>query len=104
MVSKLRGHADGVGSPFFYHFLHIGGNVGVELDPLAGARVGEAKFLGMECVAGQDLEAIVHKLLVFGEDRALDDMVAAVGGVIEEGVAFVLHVDTYLVGASSLKS
>ena len=99
----MLGHAAGVGAPFFYYFGHVGGEWGVELYPFVGFGVGEAEFFGMQRLAGEDAEAVVYKLLVFGEHGAFYDAVAAIGAIAKEGVAYVLHVDTYLVGAAGLE-
>ena len=104
LLPQLAGHAAGVGAPLFYYFLHVGGEFGVELHPLAGDGVGEAEFFGMEGLAGEDGEAVVDKLFVFVEDGAFDYAVAAIGGIVEEGMADVLHVHAYLVGATGLEA
>ena len=58
---------------------------------LLGARVHKAQGAGVQGVAGHDLKAVIYKLFVLIEDGALQDAVAPVGIIIEEGVADVLH-------------
>ena len=96
--------AFGVGAPFLDDLGHIGGEVGVELDPLISGGVGEPEFFGVEGLAGKDGEAVIHELLVFAKDGAFNNAVSAVGGIAEEGVAGVLHVDADLVGAPGLEA
>ena len=57
----------------------------------------------MQGVAGQYFEAIVYKLLVLGKYGAFNDKIASVGSVVEKGVAFMLHVYPYLVGAAGFQ-
>ena len=63
----------------------------------------KAKCAGMEGLTRTNVEAIVYKLLVFGKVSALQYFVSSIALVIEEDVADVLHVHTYLVRASRLQ-
>ena len=59
----------------------------------------EGEGLGVERLAGAGGKAVGDELAVFGEGGAFEDLVAAVVGVVEEGVADVLEVGADLVGA-----
>ena len=50
----------------------------------------EAQLLGVKGVAGHQLEAVVDELAVLREGGAFQDLVAAVHGVVKEGVPDVL--------------
>ena len=83
---------------------HVVGQFGGEHHLFARSRMDEAQLLGVEGMSGHQLEAVVDELAVFGERGAFQDLVAAVGGIVEEGMADVLRVDTDLVGASCLQT
>src|SRR5579872_229610 len=57
----------------------------------------------MQRLAGQESEAVVHKLLVAREYSALYYAVTTISGIIEKRVADVFHVHTYLVGTARLQ-
>ena len=63
----------------------------------------KAEDEGVQGLPWQELEAVVHKLLVFGECCSLQYLVATVCGIVEEGMADVFHVGANLVGAAGLK-
>ena len=95
--------AGGVGTPA----VEAGGEVGwqgaLEMEVLAGSRMLEAENAGVESLAREHLEAVLHKLTVTAEGGALEDGVATVGGVAEEGMPYVAHVGAYLVGSACLE-
>ncbi len=64
----------------------------------------EAEAFGMECLPGHRGEAIFDKLFVFVEGRTLEDAVAAVPFVAEQGVSLPLHVDADLVCAARFEA
>ena len=70
---------------------------------LVGGGVFEAEDEGVEGLPGQELEAVHDVLLVLGEGGAFEYLVAAIGGVVEEGMADMAHVGTDLVGAAGLE-
>jgi hypothetical protein len=57
----------------------------------------------MKSLTGQDIKAILHKLLVFTEGRTLQYFVSAVIGVIEQWMPYVFHVCPDLVCATGLQ-
>ena len=59
----------------------------------------EAQFFGMKRVARHDFEAIVNELLVFRESGAFQDDIAAVQGIVEQGMPDELRMGANLVGA-----
>ena len=63
----------------------------------------KAQRHGVERLARADVKAVVYKLFVFGKMCTFQDFVAAVAFVVEEHVADVLHVHTYLVRAPRLE-
>ena len=56
----------------------------------------EAERFGMECLARTDVEALSDELFVGSALYAAQDYVAAVAGVVEQGVAYVFHMCPYL--------
>lgn len=80
------------------------GQGALEVEVLASAGVLKAEDAGVESLARQNGEAVVYKLAVATEGGALEDGIAAVGGVVEERVAYVAHVGSYLVGATGLEN
>ena len=64
----------------------------------------EAEGLGVECLAGADLKAVVDEGFVGAAALAAQYLGAAVGLVAEEWMADVLHVGSYLMGAAGLKA
>ena len=94
----------GIVAPFFKNLGEVGGHIGVEEQVFSGDGMDEAERLGVEGLAGQDLEAVVNELFVFGKGGSFEDFVAAVALVVEERVSGVLHVDTDLVGAAGLEA
>ena len=93
-----------ISSPTFNELRHILGQFGGEEHLLTRARMDKAKCAGMEGLTRADVEAIVDKLLIFGKMCTLQDLVSSVSLVVEEDVANVLHVHTYLVGTSRLEA
>ena len=69
-----------------------------------GTGMDETYRAGVESLSRQYLEAVVDELAVAGVEGALEDTVTAVEGIVEEGVADVVHVHAYLVGASCLQA
>ena len=63
----------------------------------------EAEGLGVERLAGAELEAVLHKRLVGGRPLASQDLAPAVALVAEQRVADALHVGADLVGAARLQ-
>ena len=57
----------------------------------------------MEGLAGAGVEAVGHKLAVGARGSALEYLAASVALVVEERVAEVLHVDTYLMRTPCLE-
>ena len=74
----LRNHVFGVFAPFVYEGLHVGRKGRVEADHLLGARVDEAEGLGMEGLAGEELEAVLYELAVFRIYGSLADLRAVI--------------------------
>ena len=64
----------------------------------------EAEGLGVEGLTGAYLEAVVDESFVGAAALAAQYLGAAVGLVAEEGVADVLHVGSYLMGAAGLEA
>src|ERR1700744_4537418 len=89
--------------PLLNHPPDIGRQRTLKKHPFPRARVREPQRPRMQRVPRAYLEAIIDKLLVLGGDRAFDDLVAAVGIVVEERVTRVLHVHTDLVGPPGLQ-
>ena len=54
---------------------------------------------GMQRLTGTYLKAILDKLAVFGRALAAEDLVATVAGVGQQRVAYMLHVNAYLMRA-----
>ena len=80
-----------------------GGQFGSEVHFLASDGMDKAQRHGVERLARADVKAVVYKLFVFGKMCTFQDFVAAVAFVVEEHVADVLHVHTYLVRAPRLE-
>ena len=57
----------------------------------------------MQGMSGYDFEAILHKMPVFGEDGAPQDLVPAVALIIENGMTDVFHMYPDLVGAAGFE-
>ena len=74
----LRNHVFGVFAPFVYEGLHVGRKGRVEADHLLGARVDETEGLGMEGLAGEELEAVLDELAVFRIYGSLADLRAVI--------------------------
>lgn len=72
----------------------------LEMEVLAGGWVVETQYHGMKCLSRQEREAVFDKLLVAAEGSALEDAVATISGIVEEGVAYMLHMGAYLVRAT----
>src|ERR1035437_5607044 len=64
----------------------------------------EAKLLCMQCMAWANGKAIIYKLFVLGKHCSFYNFVAAIKIIIKYRVPNKLHVHTYLVCASGLKS
>ena len=64
----------------------------------------KAKGLGMQGLPGAKFEAVLDELAVFGVDRAFADFRPAIALVVEQGMAYVAHVDPDLVGPSGLQA
>lgn len=65
--------------------------------------MGEAKGFGVEGLAWAGEEAVVDELHILGGAFTFEGYVAAITLVVEEGVAYVAHVNTNLVRTSGLK-
>ena len=63
----------------------------------------EAEGAGMQGLSWTGLEAVEHELTVGARGGALEYLVTSIALVIEERVAEVLHMYTYLVGTSRLE-
>ena len=63
----------------------------------------ETQRAGMQGLARAEVEAVVDEGTVRGRTFAAQDFLSAVALVVEQCVADALHVDTDLVGASSLQ-
>lgn len=63
----------------------------------------ESQRFCMEGMTGANGETVVHELSVFAEDGAFYDLISAIGIVIEEGVADMLHMDPDLVRPACLQ-
>ena len=63
----------------------------------------ESESACMESLTGACLHAVGYELAVGSRALAAEELVAAIAGVVEEGVALVSHVDADLVGASGLE-
>ncbi len=92
-----------VGAPFFKEFGHVFWDWALEVHLLPCAWMAESKRAGMECLARACLEAILHKLLVFGKSGAFQDLVATIASIVEEGMTLREHVDSNLMGPAGLK-
>ena len=53
---------------------------------------------GMEGMAWQDLEAVLHKLFVFGKGGSLQDLVPSIGFIIEKRMPYMLEMYPDLMG------
>ena len=73
-------------SPLFQNGLHVIGQLAGEQHFLFGGRMHKAQFLGVEGMTGQQFETVVDKLAVFRESCAFENLVAAVGGIVEKGM------------------
>lgn len=83
---------------------HIGGKRRVELHELASPGMDETESLGVEGLTRTDFEAIADKLPILRIDSALADLVSPVTRIVEERMAYPVHVDPYLMGSSSLQT
>src|SRR5690348_11339043 len=63
----------------------------------------EADGLGVPGLTGADGKAVVHELPVLTEHGPFDDLIAAIGFVVEEGMTDMLHVHPDLVGTAGFE-
>src|SRR5690606_12438646 len=57
----------------------------------------------MERLSRQQLETIIHQLLVFIKDRSFQNTVTSIAGIAKQGVSYSFQMGTYLMGAPSLQ-
>ena len=93
----------GIVAPFVEKGGEVGREVRVELHPLACAGMGEAEGFGMEGLTRTEVETVADKLHIRRGALALEGDVAAIAVVVEEGVAYMAHVDADLMGAAGLE-
>ena len=63
----------------------------------------EPKRFGMQRLARNNFKAVIYKLFVFREHRALQYFIASVSSIVEQRVAYEFHVRPYLVRATCLE-
>jgi len=93
-----------ISAPFLYQPPHIVGQFTFEEHLFSGSRVNETNGFGVQGMPGANGEAIVHELSVFTEHGAFYDFVAAIGVVIKQRMADMLHMDTDLMCSSRLQN
>jgi len=60
----------------------------------------ESEGFGMQGMAGEGMEAILHELFVFGKGGPLQDLVPPIGFIIEERMPDMLEMYPDLMGAA----
>lgn len=90
-------------TPALHQRFHIGGQGTVEVELLSAPGMAKSQGFSVQGLAGAEFETIFHKLAVLGEGGALEDFIATVFLIHEEGVAQVFHVNSDLVGASGFQ-
>lgn len=90
----------GIGPPFCDDLFHIVGQFAFEEHVLAACRMDEADGLCVQGVPGANGEAVVDELPVFTEDGAFYDLIPAIGVVVEQGMADMLHMHPDLMSAA----
>ena len=93
----------GVGPPLVDDGFDIFRQLAFEEYFFSGGRMGKSDGLGMEGLPGTKGEAVVHELAVFAEDCTFHDLISAIGFVIEQRMADVLHMHPDLVGAAGFQ-
>src|SRR5512143_124695 len=63
----------------------------------------KSKCAGMQCVSRANRETIFHELFVPGKYGSFYNFIAAIEIIVEQRMAYVLHVDADLVGATCFK-
>ena len=99
-------YGGGVGSvyaPAVEHCFHVVGYGTFEVQVLLGGGVVEPENEGVESLARKQSEVVLNKLLVAREGGAFEYSVASVGCIVEEGMAYVSHVGSDLVGAAGFE-
>ena len=93
----------GVIAPFFDEGGHVVGQRLLEMHVAARGGMLETQDAGMQRLARTEGETVFDELFVLAEGGPLEDDVAPIGGIAEEGVPDVFHVGTDLVRAACLE-
>ena len=88
-----------VGSPFLKYCTEPFRERGIEKHSFSRGWMDKAKSPGMQGLSGQQIEAILHELLVLGKGGSPENTVSAILWIIEKGMIQVLKMNSDLVGA-----
>ena len=86
--------------PFFDGVFEVIGQLGVKLHLLLCFGMYKAERFCVQCLARNDLEAVVDKLFVFLEYGTLEGLITSIGRVIEQRMANMLHMRANLVSTA----
>src|SRR5690606_38811726 len=95
----IDGFRSCISPPFLYNGLHVGGDFTFKKHLFTRGWMSEPQCSGVKCMARTKRKTILNKLFVFGENRSLNDFIAAVSFVVKKGMTYVFHVYTDLMGS-----
>src|SRR5690554_168016 len=99
MFHGLQLYRSAIVSPLIDYILHILRYLALEVKLFPGLRMHESKRLSMKALPGAQGKAVVNRLFIFSKASAPQNIVTPVSLVIKQGMADMLHMHPYLMGA-----
>ena len=90
-------------SPLLYQLAEVIWPFTVEIHLLFSGRMDEAQCLGMECLTWTYLETVLDESLVTAATLSPQNFGATISLIHEEGMPYLFHVSTYLMGSARLQ-